>query len=141
MAYATSDDYNAFDPANTIPDAELDPLLSAASKEIDWALGLYGRNTTTGDKIDPTLLVQWRKDALAWATCAQAQYHLFKGEEFFASLRPQRQTSREGTIEGQEPFISPRASAELTRGYFYRLAVGKDSSQYLYDLPNQNTGS
>jgi hypothetical protein len=140
MAYATPEDYAAFDPSSQMEDTELEPLLATAQKDIDWALGLYGRDVDTGDKINVEMLTAWRAAALAWAVCAQAQYHLFKGEEFFASLRPLRQSSREGSIEGQEPFISPRASAELTRANFYRLTSGKGSRD-LYDLPNQNTGS
>lgn len=143
MAYATPDDMPLFDPTFVVPDdtTELEGLLEVASRDIELAIGLYGRDATTGDKLNVANLVEWRQKSIARACCAQAQYHMFKGEEFFASVRPMEQGTREGSMKGQEPFIGPKCSSELARGGFYRLTSGRGRSYDYYELPNQDTAT
>jgi len=138
--YASFVDWQAFDPASTSVEADVEPFLIKAERDIDSAIGKRG-SYITERRIDPTLFTPWRRDMLAMACCAQAQYRMFKGEEFFASVRPMRQSSREGAMEGQEPYIGPIASQHLAQGGFYNLVRGSGKQPYLYDLPNQNTGS
>jgi hypothetical protein len=136
--YSSPDDYADFDPTFTVPDdtTELEAVLTVAERDIEYAIGVYGRSST-GSKIDVDGLDEWRSTCLIRAVCAQAQYHMFKGEEFFASGRPTAQSSREGSIASQEPYIGPKASTELSRGGFYRLTTGHGRLNP-YALPNQN---
>jgi hypothetical protein len=138
--YATADDYNdIFDPSAGIDEEVLEPFLLKAERDIDSACGRRG-SYITDRRFDPTVFTEQRAEILAMATCAQAQYRMMRGDEFFASTRPVRQSSREGSQDGQEAYIGPTCSQFLAQGGFYSLVRGSGRNPNLYDLPNQNTG-
>jgi hypothetical protein len=78
--YATIDDYIAYVegyvPGGATEQAALERELLRAERDIDRVLGPIHRDTTTGLKVDPTLLLGWERAALARAVCAQARYRI-----------------------------------------------------------------
>lgn len=109
-------------------------LLMEAERLVDMALGRYGPvDNTTGLKILPTTLEDWRATALSNAVCAQAEYMLIKGPVFFAEQVPLDPSGPDGSQKGREPLLAPKADRELTYGKLYRL-TGLTNAPF----PNQN---
>lgn len=137
--YCTVADFSEAVPFFVIDDAaSLEEYIKLAERDIDKALGPGGRDQTTGLKLAPARLSEYRTKALARAVAYQAEYRMVKGENFFINFRPESQSGPDGSISGREPFIAPKASQELTFGDLYRLVTGRGRRGSLYDLPNQN---
>ena len=122
MAYATLADLRAYSAdANAIVDDDvLTRELEQAERDIDTVLGSRGaRDAETGLKVDPAAelaagtLAQWQVDALNRATCAQAEYRLVMGPDFFIRAQHNRVRGPDFTTEGQLPYIGPKAMLEL----------------------------
>lgn len=67
-------------------EAALDRLLERASRDVDAVLGPMAPLTSgayAGLRLDPTVLRDWEAEALARATCAQAEHRNAVGEEAF----------------------------------------------------------
>lgn len=139
--YCTVAEFSAAIPFFVVDDADsLELVIQQAERDVDMALGPGWRSPTTGLKITPLTLVEYRKNALSRAVAYQAEYRMIKGDAFFVSFRPESQSGPDGSITGQEPFIAPKASMELAYGNLYRLVTGHGKRGNVYDLPNQNVG-
>jgi len=126
-------------PNFVIEDSDsLQLMMDIAERDVDMALGPGYRNPTTGLKIDPTTLVEFRRLALSRAVAYQTEYRLVKGDAFFVNLRPDARSGPEGSFEGREPYIAPKAQMELSYGNLYRLVTGHGRRGNVYDIPNQN---
>lgn len=135
--YATIADYEAYVPGWVTDDpVALEKYLVIGERYIDMALGRYGRiSQTTGLKLDPATLEVWRRKALANAVCAQTEYVIIKGLDFFSEQIPTDPTGPDGGQKGTEPIIAPKAQQELSYGQLYNL-VGHSQVPF----PNQNMG-
>ena len=137
--YATLDDLKAFAP-QLDPDAS-DELLQAAldnaEQDIDSAVGyVMNPDLTASQKFNLTYLDDNQKLRLNRATCAQAEYRLYRGENFFIEGTQKEVTGRDSRLSGPLPRIGPKASTELTRGGLYRLTSRNRATNA--PLPNQN---
>lgn len=117
--YATRSDFEAYVEGWVTDDpAALDRLLERAERDIDGILATRG-DRTAGLKIDAAAelaagsLEEWQTDALSRATCAQAEYRLAMGEEFFTQAQHSRVRGPDFTTEGRLPTIAPKALREL----------------------------
>lgn len=124
-------DYTGIDPVDT-------DLLEEAQAHIDQAIGGWGtEDINSGLKLVPVQdLLPYQRVVLARAVAFQYEYMVLKGPDFFVNFRPQSQSGPDGSVEGQEPFIGPKAQNELSRGRLYRL-VGRAASRF----PNQTYGN
>jgi hypothetical protein len=132
--YATQVDFVQFVPGFVIEDVDaLEQLLLDAENDIDAAVG---RGNVIGDnrKFDLDLMTDNEAYCLMRATCAQAEYRLHMGEQFFIEGRQKEVTGRDAKIQGPLPYIGPKAKIELTRGRLWKLN-GRLSG---VALPNQN---
>jgi hypothetical protein len=123
-AYATRDDFEAYvEGWETTNPAALDRLLERASRDIDQALGpraVYTAGTYTGWKLDPTVLQSWEREALARATCAQAEYRFETGERDLVTGEggdsvsgPDFSITRPATMGGGRPRYGAKVAGEL----------------------------
>jgi hypothetical protein len=144
--YATQDDLLAYVPGLQINDpARAEALLLRAEREVDdlvaWP-GYYGatvsvfalwpryRDPTTGLRLHPTDLEAWQAAALNRAVCAQWEYHVAMGEDFF--LRPQPaavQQPEGGGYQGRLPMIGPKVYVELAGTDLLRLTGSAATSR------------
>ncbi len=91
-AYATEAQFDSYVEGwnTTDPDA-LARLLERASRDIDRIFGPrhpVRAGTFAGFKLDPAALETWEAEALARATCAQAEHRFLTGEKELAGSRP-----------------------------------------------------
>lgn len=124
MGYITVEQlrtYTGFPVDDFYTEDRLAEAVESATMYIDVALGRYAPDDTTGSKLNKTLLRPFQVTALENATAAQAEYILVKGPEFFANWRPDRTSGPDGTVEGKEKLLAPKAQLELTRGRLFRL--------------------
>jgi hypothetical protein len=114
--YATLADLKAYtDLAEGVSDADLQKALDRAERDVDQALAEPPARQSSGLKYDPAKLTPaWAEGPLNRATCAQAEYRLTMGEEFF--IRPQHDTVRgpDFATSGQLPYLAPKAARELS---------------------------
>lgn len=137
--YADATYFEAYAPNfNVTNPTALEDVLVKASRDVEYAVGRYGRDETTSQKFDPTVMTAWQLTCLKNAVCAQAEYRMMKGEEFFVNFRPQSTSGPDGRVEGKEPYLAPRASLELTQGRLFKLWGGRGQRPMWY--PNQNIG-
>lgn len=137
--YCTVADFSDTIPTFVIEDSDsLQRVIDIAERDIDMAMGPGHRDDTTGLKINPTTLVDYRKRALARAVAYQTEYRLVKQDAFFINFRPEERSGPEGSSKGREPFIAPKAQMELAYGNLYRLVTGHGRRGNVYDIPNQN---
>lgn len=133
--YATVADFEAYVVGWVTDDpVALEKYLVLAEREVDMALGNYSRvDLDTGLKINPATLEVWRRQALANAVCAQAEYRLIKGNAFFTEEVPLDPSGPDGSQKGREPVLAPKARRELSYGHLFKLTgVGT------VPFPNQN---
>jgi hypothetical protein len=115
-AYATQADFETYVEGwvTDNPDA-LARIMQRASRDIDRVCAGGEPDGTTGLKFSPT--PDWFDDqqvqALKRACCAQTQYRLIRGEEFFIDYSPTRITGPDFNQEGKPPRLSPEARREL----------------------------
>lgn len=132
MSYATLADARAYSPvtAAITDDDELQPELDQAERDIDRILRLRtARNLVTGLRIDTVAelaagtLEQWQVDALTLAVCAQVEYRLSMGADFFIRAQHRRVSGPDFTTEGELPYIGPKAIRELQGSGLARSGV------------------
>jgi hypothetical protein len=116
--YATSaelTDYVADTPAAASLPTDLDALLGRAERDVDSILitPVPGGRETTGLRVDPASLPDWQAQALSRATCAQAEYRVTMGEEFFVRAQHDRVYGPDFRTDGQLPHIGPKVEREL----------------------------
>lgn len=92
-----------------------DRLLQRAEYEVDTLLAGFGvPNSSTGLKYNPTVDLQdWQQSALARAVCAQAEYHLVMGDEFFVQGQYDQWQGPDFGASGKLPYFGPKVSMEL----------------------------
>lgn len=102
--YATVADFKAWSVMDPMPaDADIQKALDRAEIDVDSYLpGPIIEDT--GLHVDPATLLTWQVQRLRDATCAQAEYRLELGEEFF------QQSSNDEVIQGPDFTISGRRS-------------------------------
>lgn len=129
--YATAQEARAYtgqgEEALSDPDAER--LIEQAERDVDYACGGFF-NPDTGLMFDlvavapsTTALTVGQKRALSRATCAQVEYRLAMGEEFF--VRPQYELVSGPDFEhrGQLDYIGPKVYRELAGSGLRRQSV------------------
>lgn len=140
--YATLEDLDDDFPniATRYPDdAERQKLLDEAEDDVDMSLGVYPPDASTGLKLNPAVLLGYQKIALKKAVFAQVEYRLVKGPAFFIESRPENQSGPEGSREGKEPYLGPKARMQITRAHLFRLTSSnsRGRAQQIF-IPNQN---
>lgn len=138
--YATEDQVKAYlDATGTAyEDADVTRLIDQCEREVDNGIGVRARDATTGLRYVPANLVAYKADALARAVGAQVEYHLVKGEGFFAEFRPQQTTGRDYSVAEREPYLAPKARMELSTAGLMKLTAGSTHRYPWGDIPNQN---
>lgn len=121
--YATLAELKAYTDLDTgVSDPTLQTALDRAERDVDSIVTplVAGSREATGLKLDPASLLDWQAAALSRATCAQAEYRLAMGEDFF--IRAQHSTVRgpDFSLSGQLPYIGPKVFRELTETGFVR---------------------
>lgn len=111
--YATVTDLEDYlDRDTTDDDAR---VLDQAERDVDQILRLKGaRVDATGLKVDPASLGAHEAAALARGVCAQAEYRLAKGDEFFIHAQHSRVTGPDFATTGKLPYIGPKVWRELS---------------------------
>lgn len=112
--YAAIDDVRAYtDLAEGVSDEDLEKVLDRAELDIDGELTTPDPRPDSGAKYDPAALESWRATALNRGVCAQTEYRLAMGEEFFIRAQHSRVSGPDFTTEGRLPYIGPKARREL----------------------------
>lgn len=94
--------------------ADAERILGFAERDVDRLIRLRGRRTAAGLKINPAALTSHQAGALSRATCAQAEYRIAKGPEFFIHAQHSRVSGPDFTTEGRLPYIGPKVYQELS---------------------------
>ncbi len=95
VTYTSAADFEAYVEGWVTDNGDaLARLLQRAERDVDAILGPIPRQqtSTTGLKLDPTVLRAWEARALSRAVCAQAEWRFYRGE---AELAAGRQTKTE----------------------------------------------
>ncbi len=121
-AYASQADLEAYIEGWTTTDAAaLERLLKRAERDVDTLLGAYARQSATGLKLDPAALTTLQANALSRATCAQAEYRIEMGEEFFVQAQYTYVAGPDFQRRGELPRIGPKVLPELA-GHGFTMA-------------------
>lgn len=121
--YATAADCESYIEGLTIDDAAaFDRLIERAEKDVDSALGVY---TTRDDglKIAPLELATGDRATLRDATCAQVEYRLSMGEDFFVKAQYAETQGPEFKTKGALPRVGPKTWQELEGSNLLRLTT------------------
>lgn len=107
--------YSDLSAIQTMSDPALSDLLEKAEHDIDQTLIPPVQFLTVADrKIDPTDLLASQALALQNGTCAQAEYRIVMGEEFFIRGQFIDVTGPGGfTQKGRQPIIGPKVKREM----------------------------
>ena len=117
--YALGADFPSYVEGWTTTDAvALDRLLERAERDVDGLLGDYARQPATGLKLDPAALTTHQASALRRATCAQAEYRIEMGEEFFVQAQYTYVAGPDFQRRGELPRIGPKVLPELADNGF-----------------------
>lgn len=115
--YATYADLEAYleDSDVTVPDEAGERLIARCEYEVDTLLAGFGvPNDSTGLKYDPTTdLEDWQSAALNRAVCAQAEYHLVMGDDFFVQGQYDSWQGPDFAAKGKLPYFGPKVALEL----------------------------
>lgn len=116
--YASSTDLTAYlqDSDVTAPDpTPAERLLMRCELEVDTLLAGYGQpNDSTGLKYNPaTDLQTWQAAKLNRAVCAQAEYHLVMGDDFFIQGQYDSWQGPDFAAKGKMPYFGPKVALEL----------------------------
>jgi hypothetical protein len=109
-------------------------LIERAEFEVDTLLVGFGQpSDETGLKYNPaTDLQPWQAAALARAVCAQAEYRLIMGDEFFAQGQYDSWQGPDFAAKGKLPYFGPKVAYELNGTGIARTAgVSSISTSYL----------
>lgn len=117
--YATVGDYEAYDPAwvTTNPD-DLDAIIAQAERDIDslfggWTVESNGLKFGDPSGANPKNLTAGQRVALANAVCAQTQYRILMGPEFFVTPEYESVSGPHFSVTGSRPKIGPQVWREL----------------------------
>lgn len=122
--YATQADLEAYIDGLDVSDpAGLEKIIQRAERDIDDLFGPYTPLPATGLKLDPSLLEQWERDALADAVAAQAEHRIILGEAAIAAAPGRGVTSVRGPDfartygkgGGAPKRYGPKVASEMSR--------------------------
>ena len=126
--YATRDDCLAYTEGLTVTNtAAFDRIIGRAERQIDQLLTVAGDPDVAGLKLsadDLAAMGARDRERLKLATCAQVEYRVAMGEEFFARHQYPSVSGPEFTLQGQLPLIGPKVASEL-ESFAYAI-VGTD---------------
>jgi hypothetical protein len=113
--YATQTDFEDYsDGWVTTDPAGLEKVLQAAERDIGRVLGYQGLLADDQVlKLVPAELTARQRDALARATCAQAEYRIEKGPAFFRQAQYASVSGPQFSTQGRLPRIGPKVPEEL----------------------------
>lgn len=123
VLYATAGDVRNYVAPKEIglSDPDLELVLQQAQRDVDSVLGAYVVSETTGLKLDPSTLTDSQRERLRRATCAQVQYRLEMGADFFSKGQHEFVGGPEFSVRGTLPYIAPRVDIELDGSGLDRL--------------------
>lgn len=122
LIYAQVSDYRTYSGDTTTSDDDVTRALSRSEANIDNELGAYPL-LTTGRKLAPSQLPTYQADKLTAATCAQAEYRLTMGEDFFIRGQHASVAGPDYTVQGKLPIVGPKALTELEGSGLYKLTT------------------
>lgn len=123
--YATVADVESYIVGWVTDDATaLARIIVQAEHDVDSVLGAWDLDALTGLKWSATELAAYEIAALRDATCAQTEYRLQQGPDFFIFAQPKRVSGPDFSIEQAEPYIGPKVWIELARAPRLRAPVG-----------------
>lgn len=129
--YATIDAFRAYSPAAPTSDEEAQRVLDQAERDLDVELfaPVDALRQATGLKYDPAALEPaWIEGAIERATCAQAEYRLAMGDDFFIRAQHDQVRGPDFTTSGRIPYLAPKAERELSgTGLLDRDDIGSAS--------------
>lgn len=112
--YATAAQVNAFIEGGTgLDDETVNRYIDRAEPYIDWVTGYPYMPLTNGRKFNPPDLPVAFAAALRDATCAQVEYILLMGDEFFVTPQYESTSSPDGGTSGKISWIGPKARQAL----------------------------
>lgn len=115
--YADLTDLSAYIVGLVIDDpAGLENTIADAERDLDrrvFVTKAYEVDDPATRKWDPATLTAIEADELKRATCAQVEYRLEQGPEFFVRAQRDRTSRRNVTLEGKLPLIGPKVWTEL----------------------------
>lgn len=132
--YATREELNAYIVGGVTSlgfeddDKTINPILTQASRDVDQRVGFGWSMESNGFRFgdlgqNPKQLSAAQLVALRRATCAQAEYRMVKGEEFFRHGQHKSTSGPDFSTQGKLPRFGPKASEELAASGL-RRAVG-----------------
>jgi len=134
--YATIDDFKEYvfdwNEEGVYGDDRLAVLLREAEKDIDDAVGGVPLNSDTGQKfiLDDGSLWNWQIACLRDAVCAQMEYRIEMGPDFFRSNKAKQVSGPDRNVQVDNTYLGPKARRELTRGKLFRLTTGQGRRPY-----------
>lgn len=111
-----------------VADADLEKVLDAAEHDVDNALitPVADNRSATGLRYDPSALLPWQTVALTRAVCAQVEYRLVMGPDFFIQAQHDRVQGPDFRTFGRLPYLGPKAVRELEGSGLIALVGGGD---------------
>jgi hypothetical protein len=106
--------YAATDVALPADDTQLGDLIAKAERDVDTVLSPATTRAANGLKLVPGDLAGWQADALSRATCAQVEYRVVMGPEFFIKAQYDSVSGPDFTTRGELPRVGPQVYVELS---------------------------
>ncbi|MGI8511399.1 MAG: hypothetical protein ACR2NH_02095 [Solirubrobacteraceae bacterium] len=123
LVYATVADLQSYiEGGTTLDAAALERVLERAERDVDNLLGDYDRDPDTDRKLAPDTLPAHQQRALRRATCAQAEYRIAMGEQFFIEDQFQFVAGPDFQRRGRLGYVGQRVLGELADSGF-KMAV------------------
>ena len=112
--YATRADCLDYTEGLTVDDDDaFDRLIERAERQVDaLLLGVWGPRVN-GLRVDPAAANPEHVEAVRRATCAQVEYRLEMGEEFFVRAQYAETAGPEFRTKGALPRVGPKVLEEL----------------------------
>lgn len=107
-------------------DAQFDRVIERAERNVDTLLTTPGDPDVAGPKLaaaDLAAMSARDRERLERATCAQVEYRVEMGEEFFARHQYKGTSGPDFSVQGQLPLIGPKVEEELAGFLYARLGT------------------
>lgn len=130
-AYASVEDFeNYVEGWETDDQAALERILERASRDVDRFVGAQYRMQDNGYRfgdltVNPQALTQGQIDAVKRSTCAQAEYRITKGEEWFVEDQYEAVSGPDFATKGKLPRFGPKAREELRNSGIVKATGGR----------------
>lgn len=134
--YATREELNGYIVGGVVAlgvednDEAVNPILDAASRDVDRYVGFSWSMEPNGFRFgdltaNPKKLSNEELVALKRATCAQAEYRIAKGEEFFRHDQFRSTSGPDFATQGKLARFGPKAREELRYSGLQRAMGGR----------------